>query len=60
MAQMNLSTKQKQIMAKEGRLVVPKGRGEGWGWIGSSGVFLDANCDIWSGWDPTVQHRNCV
>ena len=36
MAQMFLSTKQKQIMAKESRVVVFQGGG---GWIGSSRFF---------------------
>ena len=41
MAQMILSTKQKQIMAKESRLVLPRGGGMGRGsWMeGQSGVF---------------------
>ena len=43
MEQMTLSTKQKQITAKESRPVVPGGR------VGSSG-FLGANCYIWNGW----------
>ena len=38
MAQMILFTKQKQIMAMESRLVVARGREEGVGWLGSSGV----------------------
>ena len=50
MAKMILSAKQKQIMAKESRLVVPGGRkGEGEGWTGNLG-FLDANSYIWNGW----------
>ena len=44
---MILSTKQKHIMAKENRLVVPKGEGVGWM---DSLAFLDANCYIWNGW----------
>ena len=47
MAQMILSTKQKQIMAKESRLVVP--RREGVEWTGDLG-FGDANDCIWNGW----------
>ena len=42
MAQMILSTKQKQIMDMESRLVVANGRGEGVGWTGSLGL-VDAN-----------------
>ena len=43
MAKIILSTKKKQITAKEGRLLVPRGRGGSFG----SG---DANCYIWNGW----------
>ena len=43
------STKQKQITAKEVRLVVARVVGEEVGWTGSFG-FLDANCYIWNGW----------
>ena len=49
MAQMILSTKQKQITAKEIRLVVPRGRAEEVGWSGRSGI-LDANSNICNGW----------
>ena len=42
---MILSIKKKQIMAKESRLVVP--RGEGVGWTGNL-WFLDENCYIWN------------
>ena len=35
MAQMILSTKQKQIMDMESRLVFAGGRGKGMGWMGS-------------------------
>ena len=46
MAQMNLSTKQKQLMALEGRLVFARGdRGR---WTGSLGL-VDAVCYIWNG-----------
>lgn len=48
MAQMLLSTKQKYIMAKESRLVVPGGREERVGWTGSWG-FGDTNGYIWNG-----------
>ena len=49
MAQMILSIKETQFMAKESRLVVLGDGGRGVGWTGSSG-FLDANCCIWNGW----------
>ena len=50
MAQIILSTKQKQIMAKESRLLVPSGgREEGGGWMGSLG-FGETHCYIWNGW----------
>ena len=39
MAQMILPTKQKEITAKESRLVVSGGRGEGVGWMGSLGFW---------------------
>ena len=59
-AMMILSTKQKDIMAKESRPVVP-GEGGG-GLMGSSGLF-DANCCIWNGWAMgpycTVQGTLC-
>ena len=42
MAQMSLSTKQKQIIAKENRLVVPKGKWRGRGMDEQCGV-LEAN-----------------
>ena len=44
MAQMNISTKQKQLTDMENRLVVVKGLvvGEGGGWTGSLGL-VDAN-----------------
>ena len=46
MAQRNLSTKQKQLMALEGRLVFARGdRGR---WTGSLGL-VDAVCYIWNG-----------
>ena len=48
MAQMILSTKQKQIVDIKDRLVVAKGEGEGVGWAGSLGL-IDANYCIWSG-----------
>ena len=62
MALIILSTKQKQIMAKENRLVVPKGEGERSGWLKSLG-FGDANCYIWINGQRrlTVWHRElCV
>ena len=40
MAQVILSTKQKHILAKESRLVIPRGRGEGMGWMGSLGFLM--------------------
>ena len=49
MAQMILFTKQKQIMAKEGRLVVCGGERGGSGMDGEFGSFLDAKCYIWNG-----------
>ena len=48
MPQMILSTKQKQIMAKESRLMVARGE-RGRGWDGSLGL-LDANCNNGNGW----------
>ena len=45
MAQMNLSTKQKQIMDKENRLVVAKGEGQEEGWTETLGL-VDANAYI--------------
>ena len=45
MPQMILSTKQKQIVAKENRLAVPRGGEEGVGWMmGGEVGFSDANC----------------
>ena len=49
MAQMILSTKQKQITDMEYKLLVPEERGRGLRWIGSLGL-VDANCNIWIGW----------
>ena len=46
MAQVIVSTKQKQITAKESRLVVSRGRGSG---MDEQLGFLDANC-IRNGW----------
>ena len=46
MAQMILSTKQEQITAKESRLLVARGRGEGVEWMGNSGL-VNANHYIW-------------
>ena len=62
MAQMNLSTKQKQITAKESRLVVPGGRREENGMDRQFGVW---GCKLLFGmdgqWGPIVQHRElCV
>ena len=50
MAQIILSTKQKQtqITVNERKLVAGV-RGEGMGWTGSLGL-VDANCYIWNGW----------
>ena len=49
MAQMILSEKQKQFMAK-GEQTCSQGRWEeGVRWTGSLG-FLDTNCYIWNGW----------
>ena len=49
MAQIIRSTKQKQIMDMESRLVVAGREGEGVGWTGSLRL-VDANCNIWNGW----------
>ena len=49
MAQMILSTKQKQIVDMESRLVVTRGWEEGVGWMRSLGL-VDTNCNIWNGW----------
>ena len=46
---MILSPKQKQIVANEGRLVVPRGNVREWGWMWCL-WFGDANCYIWNGW----------
>ena len=59
---MNLSAKEKQMMAKESRCVVPQGEGEGSVMDGQFGVF---GCSVVFGmekqWDPTVQHGElCV
>ena len=45
MAQMILSTKQKQITDMESRPGVARGEGEGVGWMGSLGL-INANYDI--------------
>jgi len=42
--------KQTQIMAKESRFRVPKGKGRGSGMDGHFGGLGDANCYIWNGW----------
>ena len=49
MTQMILSTKQKQIIAKEGQPVLAMGEWEGVGWTGSLGLVV-ANCYMWNGW----------
>lgn len=49
MAQMILSTKQKQIMEMENRLVIARGQGGGSGLNGDLGL-VDANCNAWNGW----------
>lgn len=49
MAQKILPTKQKEITAKESRLMVPGSKGGGEGMDGQFGV-LDANCYVWNGW----------
>ena len=62
MTQMILFTKQKQIMAKESRLVIPGGRAKAVGWTSSSG-FLDANCYVYDGWATgpcCTAQGNCV
>ena len=43
MVQMILSTKQKQIKAKESRLLMPEEKGPGVGWTGNLGL-VEANC----------------
>ena len=49
MAQIILSTKQKQIGGMDSRLVVASGgEGEGVEWMGSWGLVAK-NCNIWSG-----------
>ena len=48
MAQMNLSTEQKQTHRLENRLVVAKGEGEGVGWTGCLGL-IDSNYCLWNG-----------
>ena len=55
MAQMILSTKQKQSRVKERRLVVPRG-GEGRvGWTGSLGFWLQTVTFGMDGqWGPTI------
>ena len=45
----DLSTKQKQFMDMEDRLVFARGEGEGVGWIGSL-ELVDENSCFWSGW----------
>ena len=47
MAQMIPSTKQKQFVDMESRLIVVMG--ERVEWMGSLGL-VDANCNIWNGW----------
>ena len=71
MAQMILSTKQKQIMAKESRLVVP--REEGWGsgmdgqfgvlgykllyleWMGNGALLYSTGNSVWLGYFSVQQ-----
>ena len=55
---MSLSTKQKQMMAKESRPVVPTVEGEGSGMDRQFRAW-GANAYIWNEWavGPTVQHR---
>ena len=48
MAQMILSTKQKQITAKESRLVVPGGEGRKWDGQAVQGFWMQTY--IWNGW----------
>ena len=43
-------SEQKQIKAKESRLVVAKGEGGRSGMDGKFGRLVDANCYIWNGW----------
>ena len=50
MAQMTLSTKQKQTAAKESRLVVLRKEREGSVMDGAVWFFWDANLYIWNGW----------
>ena len=62
MAQMIPSTKQKPNMDKESKLVVPGGRGEPEGWMGSLGFWMQTSiCGMGRQQGPTVQHRElCV
>ena len=48
MTQMNLSTKQKQLIDIENRFVVAKGKGEGVGWTGGL-ELVDVNYYISNG-----------
>ena len=48
MAQMNLSMNRNKLMDLKNRLAVAKGKGEGMGWTGNSGL-VDANYYIWNG-----------
>lgn len=62
MAQMILSTKQKEIKAKERRLMVPRREGSEWDGQGVWGFGIQTvsfGMDV--KWGPTVQHRElCV
>ena len=49
MAQMILSTKQKQITELESRLVVARGRWEGVEWTGNL-ELMEPNYNIWNRW----------
>ena len=55
---MILSTRQKQIMDMESRLVVPRGEGREWDGWGVWGWWIQTIAfGMGKQWGPTVQHR---